>query len=377
MRVTRSGACPIFKSDRCSLWIQTTFMTMKLTPAQLDRIRKFLPAHRAQALSVLVEPAQRLELASGLRALRDGISAYLPRYLVQVIQGNPVPGQVGCYFKTGTVMFADVSGFTAMSEKLSDLGKEGAEEMTGIVNAYFEAMLEISEALQGDLLKFGGDALMIFFGGDGSEPRALAASNAMQAAMGQFAQVQTSQGIFPLRMSIGMASGPIILLNLGSADEMYFTVMGRTLGRMAQMEERANAAQVVVDGQTAEACRELASFKKIAEGTFLLTATTGAGDPPALDWISAEDRARKSDQPDDLLGEITHLEALSPYIPDELLVRLVADPNHPVRRGSHRPVTNMFANFAGLDAWWKTWAPGGSVRSWPSQTPILLPWARS
>ena len=47
-------------------------------------------------------------------------------------------------------MFADVSGFTAMSEKLSVLGKEGAEEITLIVNDYFSSMLAISERYGGD-----------------------------------------------------------------------------------------------------------------------------------------------------------------------------------------------------------------------------------
>ena len=72
----------------------------------------------------------------------------------------------------GTVMFADISGFTAMSEKLSQLGKEGAEEITAIVNRFFAALLEVSDDYSGDLLKFGGDALLVLFGGEGHALRA-------------------------------------------------------------------------------------------------------------------------------------------------------------------------------------------------------------
>ena len=51
----------------------------------------------------------------------------------------------------------------AGSEKLSQRGREGAEEITRIVSAYFNTMLDISTQYQGDLLKFGGDALLFAF----------------------------------------------------------------------------------------------------------------------------------------------------------------------------------------------------------------------
>jgi class 3 adenylate cyclase len=324
-------------------------MTRSLTPSQLDRIKYYLPARMAQGLKSSISPTQQEELYKGLRALREGIAAYLPRYLVENLQTDPEPGQAGCYFKSGTVMIADVSGFTAMSEKLSVLGKEGAEEMTGIVNAYFEAMLDISEGMGGDLLKFGGDALMIFFEGELGAERALNTADSMQVAMGRFINVETSQGVFPLRMSIGMASGPIILLNLGSAEEMYYTVMGRTLGRMAQMEEKATAGQVVIDEPTTQAVQGHAQFQELDPETFLLKDLNLAGDSSPLEISGDKAQKQPSDGSTDLLAETELLEALSPYVPDELLIRLIADPNHPVRRGSHRPVTNMFANFIGLD----------------------------
>jgi class 3 adenylate cyclase len=71
-------------------------------------------------------------------------------------------------------------------------------------------MLDISAGYGGDLLKFGGDALLLFFEGDSGPRRAVVTGQAMQRAMSRFAQVQTSQGVFPLRMSIGMGTGPIL-----------------------------------------------------------------------------------------------------------------------------------------------------------------------
>ena len=66
----------------------------------------------------------------------------------------------------GTLAFVDISGFTAMSERLAKLGKAGAEEVTDVMNATFSALLEIAYAYGGGLLKFGGDALLLLFAGD-------------------------------------------------------------------------------------------------------------------------------------------------------------------------------------------------------------------
>ena len=70
--------------------------------------------------------------------------------------------------------FVDISGFTAMSEKLATQGKAGAEQVTEVMNATFDALLEVAYGYGGGLLKFGGDALLLFFDGEGHEPRARA-----------------------------------------------------------------------------------------------------------------------------------------------------------------------------------------------------------
>ena len=174
---------------------------------KLEQLEPYLPPHLAQLISPGAKLAEAMTILKHIRSVRAVLSTYLPNYLVRSININPEPGYVNGGFHTGAVLFADVSGFTAMSEKLSVLGKEGAEEVTGIVNNYFTAMLEINDGFGGDLLKFGGDALLIFFEGDTGAYRALATGRAMMRAMSAFKQVQTSQGTTSLKMKIGMAYG--------------------------------------------------------------------------------------------------------------------------------------------------------------------------
>ena len=321
----------------------------------LQLLRAYLPAHLSKDLSnEAISGDGLLTALIHLTSLRFTLSTYLPAYLVKLVTEDPRPGLVSGGFRYGTAMFADVSGFTAMSEKLSALGKEGAEEVTGIVNDYFDTMLEISARYNGDLLKFGGDALLIFFEGEDGPHRAVTTAHAMQNAMSRFAQVETSQGTFPLRMSIGAGTGPIFLANLGFEEQMEYAVMGRALAHMAQAEDRAVAGQVMVDQATREAVKAKATFNPGGDDFWLL-------DSIAAEALPAEDFAQELEMPlllmEDneaaLLAEcekqVAILEGLRPFIPDELMRQLIADPQRQTVPGSHRPVTVMFANFYGID----------------------------
>ena len=75
----------------------------------------------------------------------------------------------------GSLVSADISGFTALSERLAAYGREGAEELTVLLNRCFGPMIEIVEAHGGDVLKFGGDALLILFTGADHTRRAAGA----------------------------------------------------------------------------------------------------------------------------------------------------------------------------------------------------------
>jgi class 3 adenylate cyclase len=100
-----------------------------------------------------------------------------------------------------TLCFVDLSGFTALSERLARRGRIGAEELTDVLNRVFSSMLEIAYDRGGALLKFGGDALLLQFTGDGHPMQAASAAVEMRAALRLAAQVPTSVGRVALRMS--------------------------------------------------------------------------------------------------------------------------------------------------------------------------------
>ena len=70
----------------------------------------------------------------------------------------------------GSMLSADISGFTALSEKLAGKGKAGAEEITELINTCFAALIDAAYGYGGEIIKFGGDALLVLFRGRRPRP---------------------------------------------------------------------------------------------------------------------------------------------------------------------------------------------------------------
>src|SRR4051812_749766 len=80
----------------------------------------------------------------------------------------------------GSLVSVDLSGFTALSERLAAKGRAGAEELVFLISAVFDGLIGAAAERGGDVLKFRGDALLIFFDGPGHERRACVAAGEMQ-----------------------------------------------------------------------------------------------------------------------------------------------------------------------------------------------------
>ena len=288
-----------------------------------------------------------------LAALLRAVSSYLPRQVVVPLLANPQAGQVEGWFTRGTVMFADISGFTALSEKLSQLGKEGAEEITAIVNRFFAALLAVTDHYGGDLLKFGGDAMLLFFGGADHALRACLAALRMQETMGRLSETHTSQGVFHLRMHIGLGSGPLFMAHLGSEEGMEFTVMGRAMGQMAQAEDQATAGEVFMDSTTHRAVAGHALTGEIREGFCHLVGfredTPDLGGAPEDPLSTLPPPPTGGDVLPWIAGTVQRIRALELFLPPGLMDKIKLEPERITIGGEYRPVTMFFANFYGID----------------------------
>lgn len=148
---------------------------------------------------------------------------------------------------TGTVISADISGFTRLAESLAHLGvRHAAERLTAIINQCFDPMIEEIDRRGGDVLKFGGDALFVLF--DGAEHAQQACASA--AAMMNILECTDVDGGTQLSMTIGAASGEIPLL-LAGARRRELVVHGWVVDACLQCESDAEPGEILVHATTA------------------------------------------------------------------------------------------------------------------------------
>src|SRR6476659_2758525 len=149
----------------------------------------------------------------------------------------------------GTLAFVDISGFTAMSERLSSLGRAGAEEVTEIMNATFAALLAVAYAQGGGLLKFGGDALLLLYAGDDHAARAARAAFEMRRTLRAIGRPKTSAGAIQLKMHAGLHSGRFQFFLVGSSHRELL-IAGPAASRTVEMEAVSKAGEILVSTET-------------------------------------------------------------------------------------------------------------------------------
>lgn len=176
-----------------------------------------------------------------------------PALLADILrQPGPLGTQLGGSRARCVVLFADLVGFTPLSEELAP------PVLFGLLNRYFEAMAAAVIAENGLLDKFMGDALMAEFGvprsrGDAAEAMAaVRAAVAMQVALERLNGELRAQGQPTLRQGIGIHVGEVIAGNLGSSQRLEFTVVGATVNLASRLERLSRSfphCPVLISGE--------------------------------------------------------------------------------------------------------------------------------
>jgi class 3 adenylate cyclase/tetratricopeptide (TPR) repeat protein len=174
-------------------------------------------------------------------------------YVPPVVRRMLAAGSRGRALSTrGTIVFADVSGFTRLSERLARTGNEGAEHLVDVIDGCFSPLLADAYAAGGSLLKFGGDALLLWFEGEGHPMRACAAAAAMRGTLRRVGQLRVGGTPIVLRMSVGVHSGEFTFFLVGDTHRELF-IAGPSMTDAVAMEASASAGQILLSSQTAHA----------------------------------------------------------------------------------------------------------------------------
>ena len=201
------------------------------------------------------EPLARL---TWLKDLVNSYKRYLPPRVVEKIILDPSAKKIEGERRIITVAFADLSGFTALSETMDP------EDIANIINDFFTRMLKIVFKYEGSVDKFLGDALMVLFGApiahhDDPE-RAVRAALEMQQEIQRFNDEKKFSN--PLAMSIGINTGPAVALNVGSEQRMEYTVIGDAVNLAARLEGVSKAGEIIISHNTYQQIADIIEVEK-------------------------------------------------------------------------------------------------------------------
>ena len=230
---------------------------------------------------------------------------------------------------TGTALFADISGFTPLTEKLTnELGpRRGSEELTRQINAVYDALITEVEKYGGSVISFAGDAITCWFDQDTGQS-AVAAALALQPIITAFPQE------FSLKTAI--TSGAARRFVVGDSDiQLLDTLAGATVARLAVAEHLAARGETIVDAVTAQAL----------DGNISINA-----------WRVAED-GQQFAVVTGMLSAPAPMALTTPEAPDNATIRAWILPSVLEReQGGHgafltelRPAVALFLNFRGID----------------------------
>src|SRR3954470_20402597 len=163
----------------------------------------------------------------------SAVVPYLPRITLEWLRDAPAERHRAL---PGTMAFVDISGFTAMSERLAPKGRLGAEEVTDVMSTTFTRLLAVAYENGGGLVKFGGDALLLFFEGNEHARRACASADRMRRTLAEIGSLQTSAGAVALEMHAGVHSGTFEFFLVGHRHRELI-VSGSDAARTVAMEE--------------------------------------------------------------------------------------------------------------------------------------------
>jgi adenylate cyclase len=176
------------------------------------------------------------ELDDAMRAFNDMVGSlkkfelYVPRDLIRHLLARGDPASIASETREITVMFTDIVGFTSRTERLS------AADTATFLNYHFALVSRCIEAEGGTIDKYIGDASMALWNAAEAQPdhatRAVRAARAIRTAL----DADNARQELPVRLCIGVHSGPVVVGNIGSATRMNYTVVGDTVNTANRLE---------------------------------------------------------------------------------------------------------------------------------------------
>jgi len=222
---------------------------------RLDPFAAFSADHLELISAVAAQTAVTVETVKAHKRLareevaRANYSRFMPEYVVQQLLEDPDSFRLGGANQTITVLFADIRGFTTLSEK------ENPENVVALLNQYFSAMTEIIFEHGGTLDKYIGDGMMALFGAptatENDARNAVEAAVVMQRTLKDMKEELAEKGFANVEIGIGLHTGVATIGYIGSERRSEYTAIGDTVNLAARLESNTKGGQILISDATA------------------------------------------------------------------------------------------------------------------------------
>ena len=200
-----------------------------------------------------------LEDLSNINKLKSTFKKYVSNQIVDQLLENEDLLSLGGQEQEATILFSDIRGFTSLSENMTP------NEVVETLNDYFNQMIEIIFKYNGILDKIIGDELMVIYGVPKSNiqdsENAVLTAIEMQEKLIAFNQDRCINLKKPIKVGIGVNSGSVISGNIGSTDQMDFTVIGDSVNLASRLCSYAEAGQIIISDAVWNNIKHLQTFK--------------------------------------------------------------------------------------------------------------------
>lgn len=280
------------------------------------------------------------------------ISPYMPEHILNLILTKPPEYIFKPRYVEYTLLYADLSGFTTLTEELSEQGKEGAESLTKIINTIFSNFILILRNYGGSVLKFGGDSLFVMFPEDFNNI-SLAKISALKAAIEiiKFIKRKDSFDIagkrYKLAVKIGLNCGKVCSIIAGSEiDRKEYFITGIILNDLIRAESFADKFQIVItENMRNFLTAQSLPLTEIKKGFYLIKSII----PPKLDEKKLPVQclpAFRRDYTYIQYGMI--MDKITPFLPKQLYKEIMSLGGKDELYSRFRKVTAIFINLIGL-----------------------------
>jgi adenylate cyclase len=193
------------------------------------------------------------EMARGLlekSQVESALARYVSPGVARQVMSNLEQVQLGGRHVEGTVVFADIAGFTRLSERLPPA------EVADLLNEYFGYITRIATECHGTIDKFIGDCAMVVFGVTEPDPdhrlHGVTSAVMLQRLVARLNEARQRRGAPPVTFRIGINSGDMLAGNLGASDRMQYTVVGDSVNLASRLMSIAEPGETVAPKDVAD-----------------------------------------------------------------------------------------------------------------------------